>query len=321
MTAPHFAADRLEHLTSPAGDLRLATYEWHPRSPTPPGVPVPDACPRAVIVLAHGYGEHANRHAARPIGELVSNGYLVAALDHRGHGRSDGPRATCERFDDFTDDYAAFVRRTRARYPDAPIYALGHSMGGLIALRYALTDEARDYDIGLAGLIVAGVALHPIPAIPGPLRPLIKNLVRRVARVAPDLPVTPPCEDRCRPGADDLCYSGPTPARMAFELLAAGDDAIARASALTCPLLVLHGARDHVTGLEGAAKLYERVSSPDKTLVVFERLRHQVLTPKTSPARIDLLRWLDERSAPQDRRPRSFAAVPVDSGLPHRIAA
>lgn len=319
MTAPHFAADRLEHLTSPAGALRLATYEWRPRRGSLPDNANPRAYPRAVIVLAHGYGEHANRHAARPIGELVRNRCLVAALDHRGHGRSEGPRATCERFDDFTDDYAALVRRTRERYPDAPIYALGHSMGGLIALRYALTDEARDAK--LAGLIVAGVALHPIPAVPGPLRPPIKALVRQLARVVPNLPVTPPCEDRCRPGADDLCYSGPTPARMASELLAAGDDAIARASALTCPLLVLHGARDRVTGLEGAAKLYERASSPDKTLVLFERLKHQILTPKTSPARIDLLRWLGERCAPQDRRPRSFAAIPISSGLPHRSAA
>jgi alpha-beta hydrolase superfamily lysophospholipase len=129
MTAPHFAADRLEYLVSPAGALRLATYEWHPRGPTPPGVSVSDARPRAVIVLAHGYGEHAGRHAARPIGELMRNGYLVAALDHRGHGRSDGPRATCERFDDFTDDYAALVGRTRARYPDAPTTPSGTRWG------------------------------------------------------------------------------------------------------------------------------------------------------------------------------------------------
>lgn len=269
------------------GGTRLATYEWHAHPPYHSGHP------RALVVLAHGYGEHANRHA-RPIGELVAHGYAVTALDHRGHGRSQGPRATCDRFDDFTDDYAALMRRTRTRHPDAPIYALGYSMGGLIALRYALTEEA--HDVQLAGLMVAGVALRPIPSVPGPARPLVKALVRCLARVAPNLPVTPPCEDRCRPTADDLCYSGPTPARLASELLAAGDDAIARAHNLTCPLLVLHGARDRVTGPKGAAKLHELATSPDKTLVLFDHLRHQVLTSVASDARVELVRWLNERA-------------------------
>ncbi len=281
---------------------RLRTYEWHPRPPHDP------ARPRALVVLAYGYGEHANRHA-RPIAELVGSGYLVAALDHRGHGHSEGPRATCHRFDDFTEDFAALVHRTADRYPRAPLFALGYSMGSLVALRYAL----RPSEAPLAGLIVAGVALHPVPRISGPIRPVIKSLVRHVSRLAPNLPVTPPCEERCRPGADPLCYAGPTPARMASELLVAADDALERLQDLTCPLLVLHGARDRITGPQGAVQLHENAASRDKTLNVFDHLKHPVLTPKTSgaPARAALMRWLDHRT------PR-----PADHHLPtERIAA
>lgn len=292
------AAPLVEDLTAPDG-TRLTTYEWRPDTSYDPGRP------RALVLYAHGYGEHAGRHVL-PITELAAAGYLVCALDHRGHGRSDGPRATCERFDDFTDDYAALVRRTRSRYPEAPLFALGYSMGSLVALRYALSREGSR---ALSGLIVAGCALHPIPRVPGWARPAVKSLVRRVAHVAPTLPVTPPCESRCRPGADDLCYSGPTPARMASELLAAGDDAAARAHELAMPLLILHGARDRVTGIEGARKLNETAASHDKTLALFEHLAHPVLTPpdRGVPARARLLRWLDARTA--------------RAGLPERSAA
>ncbi len=283
-----------------AGGLRLVTYEWRPADA---------GRPRAAVVLAHGYGEHADRHR-RPISALVSRGYLVAALDHRAHGRSDGlPRATCSRFDDYTDDYASLVSRTKGRYPDAPLFALGHSMGALIALRYALRCEHE-----LAGLIVAGVALHPIPAVSGPARPLIKALVRQIARVAPGLPVTPPRESRCHPAADELCYAGPTPALMAAELLAAGDDAARRAAALTYPLLVLHGTRDRVTCPEGAVELHERASSRDKTLALFEDLRHPTLTPTRSPALATLLRWLEERCDPHQPASPSEEAEPARSG-------
>ena len=305
--APHIysrsrATPLVEDLTGGDG-TRLTTYEWRPGEAAPRAKL--SVRPRALVVYAHGYGEHAGRHAL-PIAELVEKGHLVCALDHRGHGRSDGPRATCRRFDDFTDDFAALVRRARSRYPEAPLFALGYSMGSLVALRYALRSPDT-----LAGLVLAGVALHPIPRIPGPARPIAKALVRQLSRVAPNLPVTPPCESRCRPGADDLCYSGPTPARRASELLAAGDDAIARASGLACPLLTLHGERDRVTGVEGAILLHETAASADKTLELFEHLAHPVLTPpdRGAPARARLLRWLDSRA------PAKLA------GLPERTAA
>lgn len=285
------------------GDTRLHTYEWGATSGA-------SASPRAVLVLAHGYSEHAGRYD-RLAGELASLGYATIALDHRGHGRSEGPRATCARFDDFTDDYASLVSWARARYPEVPLYALGHSMGSLVALRYALGDTGGGV---LAGLVVSGVALRPAREVLSPLRPPIQRLVGLLARYRPELPIVPPrlsrlCGDPDVVAAfrdDELCYRGFVRARLVDQLLAAAEDAAARLHELRLPLLILHGARDVVTDPRGARQLHECAASTDKTLAVFAGLDHEVLFEKGSPAIPTLAGWLDARP---DTRARSLRPV------------
>ncbi len=62
-----------------------------------------DAPPRGVVVISHGAGEHSGRYE-RPALELAELGYPVYALDHRGHGRSGGPRALVDRLDNAAAD-------------------------------------------------------------------------------------------------------------------------------------------------------------------------------------------------------------------------
>ena len=91
-------------------------------------------------------------------GALVADGYAVHALDHRGHGRSDGPRALIDRLDNAVADLDQVVVQALAEHPGTPVYLLGHSMGATIALRYAFLHQDR-----LAGLILSG-ALAAIEA-------------------------------------------------------------------------------------------------------------------------------------------------------------
>ncbi|MGC7298937.1 alpha/beta hydrolase, partial [Mycobacteroides abscessus subsp. massiliense] len=80
-----------------ADNVRIVYDTW-----TPAGTP------RAVVVLSHGFGEHACRydHVARRFNEA---GYLVYALDHRGHGRSGGKRVYLRDISEYTDDFGTLV--------------------------------------------------------------------------------------------------------------------------------------------------------------------------------------------------------------------
>ena len=92
---------------------------------------------RAVIVLAHGYGEHARRydHVAERFGDA---GLAMYALDHRGHGRAGGKRVRVRHMDEFVSDFRELVRIARAENPDLKVIVLGHSMGGGIVFAYGV---------------------------------------------------------------------------------------------------------------------------------------------------------------------------------------
>lgn len=264
---------------------------------------VPAGAVRAVVVLAHGYGEHRGRYA-HVVAALAARGYAVYALDHRGHGGSGGPRAVVDRFDDFVEDLHVLAGRAKTAYRAAPLCLVGHSMGGLIALRYALRHQPE-----LQGLIVSGAALRfgeDTPAI-------ARRLSGLLARLAPNFPIVvsgprgesllsrdPRVQERF--AADPLCYTGPLRLWMAHQLLQAAGDARRRLEELTLPLLVMHGEEDRFVLPSGSSELFRRARSADKTLKLWPGCRHEVFNePEQGEVIAYLLEWLDRRTETEGR--------------------
>ena len=96
--------------------------------------------PARLVVLVHGYGEHIGRYE-HVAAALNARGSAVVGPDHRGHGESRGERALVEDFEPIVDDLRAVVAG-RAWRP-LPVVMVGHSMGGLIATRYAQRSRRR----------------------------------------------------------------------------------------------------------------------------------------------------------------------------------
>jgi alpha-beta hydrolase superfamily lysophospholipase len=113
----------------------------------------------AILVIIHGLGEHIRRyhHLAEA---LNKRGVAVVGMDLRGHGRSDGPRGHAKSWSFIRDDIKSLLQHTRNIYPDLPLFLMGHSMGGLFALRY-VNECAGD----IQGLILSspllGLAFTP----------------------------------------------------------------------------------------------------------------------------------------------------------------
>ena len=125
------------------------------------------------LTLEQGY--EAARYATLA-SEMVAQGYGVYALDHRGHGRSPGPRANIERFAHLVSDLGVFVGRCSRQHLDTPVYLLGHSMGGAVAFESALRLQDS-----LRGLVLSAPALAPGDDV----SPLREFAVRTLAVVAP----------------------------------------------------------------------------------------------------------------------------------------
>ena len=85
--------------------------------------------PRAVIILAHGFTEHSKKYGELAT-YLVAKGFAVHAIDHLGHGMSEGERYYVEDFQDYVDDLEFFSNMVKKIYLrdynlDLPFFLLG----------------------------------------------------------------------------------------------------------------------------------------------------------------------------------------------------
>ena len=253
---------------------------------------LPEAAPRAVIVVSHGLGEHGGRYETLAR-ELVQRDHAVYAVDHRGHGRSSGPRANIERFAHLVADFCAFTERCAGEHPATPVFMLGHSMGGAVAFASALRLQHR-----LQGLVLSAPALATGQAVPR----WQEIFVRLLSLVAPDtgaLTLPPDAVSRdpsvvARYAADPLVHHKAIPARTLVELLRAMQGFPASAPGLRLPTLVLHGTADKLVPLAATQPVYRAFGTRDCVVQLYEGLYHEVFNePERERVTADLLRWLE----------------------------
>lgn len=146
----------------------------------------PEGEPRAAFLFIHGLGEHSDRYA-HVAQRLVTHGCVCLAFDLRGHGRSTGRRGHMARFDDYLADVDAardaLVRQSSptGQAPPVPLFLLGHSLGGLITLRYLL-----DKPEGVAGAVLSSPYLGDVPELAPPK--LLDGIARLLSRLWPTVP-------------------------------------------------------------------------------------------------------------------------------------
>ena len=254
----------------------------------------PDAPAEATLLLVHGYAEHCNRYGdvARA---FVGQNVQVHAYDQRGYGRSGGPRAYVDTFDTYLDDLDHVLHAVRAQAPNRPLFLFGHSMGGLVTLKYVL-DRAPS----LRGLLLSAPALEINPD----LAPLLRRAARLLGWLWPTLPTTRSPDDALSRDpvvvadaeADPLNYHGRVLARTGAEMLRAGHETRRRLHTLNTPFLVLHGTADSLTTPDWSRTLYEQAPADDKTLRLYDGLYHETFhEPEKDEVLTDLAEWLRTR--------------------------
>lgn len=264
------------------GGLKICFRVWRP-----------DAQARGVVVIVPGFNSHSGYYnwVAE---QLLRNNYAVYAIDLRGRGKSEGERFYVEKFADYVDDVASFVTLAKSREPGAPVFMLGHSAGGVVACTYALEHQAE-----LAGLVCESFA-HQVPA-PDFALAVLKGL----SHVAPHAHVLKlKNEDFSRDpqavaamNADPLIANEVQPTQTVAEMVRADERLKNEFNLITLPVLILHGTQDKATKPSGSELFYDRTSSKDKKLKLYEGHYHDLLND-TGKEQVmgDIKAWLDERS-------------------------
>ncbi len=222
--------------------------------------------PKAHVLIIHGLGEHSGRW--ENVGSfLADRGYATHSFDLRGHGASGGRRVHIESYDDFLDDVAVVF----AELPeDTPRVIYAHSMGGLIATGYAVSDRPQP-DL----YVLSAPALEA--EIPVPLQIASKVL----SRVVPKLPLPNSLKGEQlsrdpsvgeRYFADPLVQTKAT-TRFGTVMLEAMTQVRGRLDHFTRPALVIHGAEDPLVPPSASAPL---AAVPSVERKLFPGLRHEI---------------------------------------------
>jgi alpha-beta hydrolase superfamily lysophospholipase len=258
--------------------------------------------PRGVIIIIHGLAEHGGRYheTAR---FLSGNGWAVYACDLRAHGLSPDPpkagRVHVNRFTDYAHDVDAMIGTVTVRHAGLPVYLLGHSMGGLIAISYALEKPE-----GLAGAIISSPALGTHPEFKPPL--LLKIMVGILSRLAPRLLVDSGLDTRaiCRDPEvvqdyiDDPLVSQKVSARWYSEITKAMKQAHKNAGSLRIQMLLMQSGADRLVDPAAPGRWAGLAPQGMVDLVQWEGLYHEMLNePEKDQVRARIIEWLDSRTA------------------------
>lgn len=270
-----------------AADGTVIVYdEWRPTGQA-----------HGVLVLCHGFAEHAGRyeHVIARLGEL---GVVVYAPDLRGHGRSDGKRAYLRDWSDYLDDLSRLFDVVTREYPGVPTFLLGHSMGGLLALSYALDHRAQ-----LSGVALSGPAVDVTVGTPR----VVIEIGKVVGRYFPAAPVnrldaTLISRDSTVVDKyldDPLIYHGLVSAGLARGMILAAEQLERRLPELTVPLLLQHGREDGVASVHGTELVAQHAGSTDITVEIYDGLYHEIYNePERERVLNDLVDWLRPRLQP-----------------------
>ncbi|WP_290874573.1 alpha/beta hydrolase [Aquabacterium sp.] len=231
--------------------LALVTHSW----PLPAGTPA-----RGVALIVHGLGEHVQRYA--PVAaHLNAQAWAVVGYDHRGHGRSPGPRGRIAQHDDFLHDLAVAVDAARATFPGLPLLLVGHSLGGAIAGRF-VAAQAQPPETASSAPWARPVdaLLLSSPALAVDMSPVQQALLATVGALLPDVAVANGLKPEwvCHNPATVAAYVADplvhdrVSGRLTRFILDAGETVRARARGWSTPTLILWGGDDRCVAPRGS---------------------------------------------------------------------
>jgi acylglycerol lipase len=255
---------------------------------------LPDGNIKAVIIVVHGLAEHIGRYQ-NVVNFLVPRGYTIYGIDQRGHGKSQGIKGYVDRFSDYITDLKTFFDLVRKENPDKKIFVLGHSMGGLVVVLYAI-----EYQQGLAGMVVSAPLLirgSSISAATVVMAKIISAIAPKMGVAVLDASTI--SRDKAVVDAyvnDPLVYRGKTTARWGAEFMKITEKLPERIPGITLPLLVMFGTEDKLVDPESGKMLYEKASSKDKTMKAYNGLYHEIFNePEHDSVLADVDAWLSAR--------------------------
>ncbi|GAQ87215.1 Monoacylglycerol Lipase [Klebsormidium nitens] len=303
-----------ESIETTARGLKLFTQRW-----------LPEGEAKALVCIVHGYGMESSIYFGGVGERLAKDGFAAVALDHMGHGQSEGEPVYFKSLDILVDDALFFFNKVKAEYAGKGSFLFGESMGGAICLLI----HRREPDAWKGAVLLA-----PMCKISEKLKPppIVTAIMSKLAFVAPKWKIVP-TKDIIETGFKEpakreelrknpFAYQEKPRLGTALALLRASSSIEQRLDEVTIPFLLLHGGADAVTDPEVSAALHDQAKSFDKTFKLYPGMWHGLLTgePDDNAELVwhDILAWLDQRSGaaagPTQADPAASTGATIKTG-------
>lgn len=229
---------------------------------------------RGTIILTHGLAEHSEsyHHLARILAE---DGWEVFGWDMRGHGRSEGKRGFVRHIAYFVDDLEAFHKVVRGRAKSKDIVFFGHSLGGLVTLRYLQTKSAKP-----ACLVLSSPAVGISAQVPK-----IKEMLAHVAlKWMPTLTMyneikyedLTRSEDMRKAQTQDPLRHDKISPGLFLSMVEGFPLALEHAPELEMPVLMQLSGEDKIVSTEASRALFERLPNKKNQLIIYPESYHEI---------------------------------------------
>lgn len=229
-------------------NLKLHAQYWNNSEP-----------PKAILILAHGLGEHINRYDQWAT-KFVEKGYHFISIDMRGHGRSDGKRGYAPSYQQIINDYDLLVQKTKELFPNIPKILYGHSFGGNVVVNYSTTNLK-----GISGVIVTSPWLSL--AFKASRIKYLSGKALKFFLPGMTLSTGLKAEDTSRDShsvqlyASDPLVHDKISLKLFFEIEAAGEKASKSIYKINVPILVMHGSGDRITSFQSTKEFVMNASN------------------------------------------------------------
>jgi len=263
--------------------------------------------PLALVFLSHGFSEHLGLYhqVAKFLNEY---GFFVFGHDHVGHGKSEGKRVYIENVDHYCDDIITHCQIVQEVYPNLKLFLVGHSMGGMVAIRTVLMNKNFFDGMVLNGpLIIPGPQIFGMDLRPTPVKTFVFRVILGLLSLAipesvlgnSDLNKITKDEDmKDMLTKDKLRWTSGCKVRLLLAFVDCLDENMNQLDDIRIPFLVLQGSEDSLCNPTGASLLYRRSRSDDKEVKIFHGSRHQLffdLPQQRQEAFSDIATWIKTR--------------------------
>lgn len=280
---------------------------------------------KAVLIVVHGLGEHSGRYN-NLVHAFDGKNISIFGIDHRGHGKSQGKRGHIDSFMDYVYDLKLFVEYVKEENRGLPVVLYGHSMGGVIAAKYALT-----YSDDPSVVVLSSPGFAPAFTVPEWKKKVAAFFSSRIGGLT--MPNGISASDISRDieavnaYENDPLVHNKVSARWFTEFMKNGEDCMTNADSLKKPLLVFHGMGDKIADYKASEEFGRKAGSSVKEVLLYNEMYHELINePEADRAGVlkDVVSWIltqiEGLKKPSAVKPAAKKSVPKKAA-PAKAAA